>query len=387
MVLPPLPECLESAFVGVSIPHAHLLQNEAKLFTPASNTKLYTSWLACTLLGERSIFRSDYSYSDGTLYFRPKCNPMLSEASLRVLVEEMEDRKVREIVLSTGYSKAERYPPGWNFGDRGETWGAPISDVCFHENAVRAFFHRGESRPYRTEPSNLPFRYKFSKSITTKIVDKDTVYLPAGFGGRCSFAILEPELIFMKWLDRMLGPTRRKRVLRTGRFKGEPMPVATTGMREVLLKLNKASSNIIGELLLIHCAKREGRHPSTQGGSALLNQELRRNGIRDVILYDGSGLSRANLASPRSTVSLLTLIKQYETLISSLPVGGMDGTLKNRKLNEVVVAKTGSLEGVQTLSGYLDMKPFSIMVNHISSTGHAERKAKDWIDATAMLNI
>ncbi|KAF0981811.1 hypothetical protein FDP41_012468 [Naegleria fowleri] len=93
---------------------------------------------------------------------------------------------------------------------------------------------------------------------------------------------------------------------------------------------------------------------------------------------DGSGLSRHNLVSARSLVDALVGVYYKgaggvggEVYKSLLPLGGVSGTLKNRFKNfpGIVSAKTGSLDGVSSLSGYIrnerfkDPIIFSIIVN------------------------
>ena len=98
--------------------------------------------------------------------------------------------------------------------------------------------------------------------------------------------------------------------------------------------------------------------------------------MSSAVLIDGSGLSRHNLLTVEQTVSLLTYLYQHFSLayeyISALPIAGQDGTLlrRFRKLNQkgLVRAKTGSLAGVMSLSGYLyaangHTLAFSIFIN------------------------
>lgn len=106
---------------------------------------------------------------------------------------------------------------------------------------------------------------------------------------------------------------------------------------------------------------------------------LREWGIGDsaVIVADGSGLSRYNLASPEALVAILTHVyrddRLREAFIASLPVAGRDGTLagqmKGTAADGKARAKTGSMSNVRTLSGYVeaaDGEPlvFSILANN-----------------------
>ncbi|MCH7529341.1 MAG: D-alanyl-D-alanine carboxypeptidase, partial [Candidatus Marinimicrobia bacterium] len=92
----------------------------------------------------------------------------------------------------------------------------------------------------------------------------------------------------------------------------------------------------------------------------------------NIVLTDGSGLSRYNKISPRGTVALLTAMQGDTSFFRSLPIAGVDGTLEETFVGSLaegrVFAKTGSLWGVRALSGYLintkgDRVVFSILIN------------------------
>ena len=79
---------------------------------------------------------------------------------------------------------------------------------------------------------------------------------------------------------------------------------------------------------------------------------------------------------------------QAEVFRASLPVAGVSGTLKNRFLNTsaqgIVQAKTGTMMGVVSLSGYVNVPNyetlvFSIMVNQSEQPASVVRKAMDEI--------
>ncbi|MFP4578752.1 MAG: D-alanyl-D-alanine carboxypeptidase [Coleofasciculus sp.] len=102
------------------------------------------------------------------------------------------------------------------------------------------------------------------------------------------------------------------------------------------------------------------------------------NGFRQV---DGSGLSRQNVATPQALIATLKAMMYAngnDLFYRSLPVAGVNGTLRNRlRLPETqgrIRAKTGTLRGVRSLSGYLEHPYygtilFSIMVNQPSQSG------------------
>lgn len=93
---------------------------------------------------------------------------------------------------------------------------------------------------------------------------------------------------------------------------------------------------------------------------------------------DGSGLSRSNLTQPAAIVSLLRAMHGNPEFYSSLPIAGRSGTLRNRfngtAAQGQVFAKTGTLNGVRALSGYLEHPThgtlvFSIVVNQPGQSG------------------
>jgi len=104
---------------------------------------------------------------------------------------------------------------------------------------------------------------------------------------------------------------------------------------------------------------------------------------------DGSGLSRGNRAQPSALVALLTAMHATDDsrmFYNSLPVGGINGTLRNRfkdsPIQGKVHAKTGTLRGVRALSGYLETEAydtvvFSIVVNQPGQSGRVMLDAID----------
>jgi D-alanyl-D-alanine carboxypeptidase/D-alanyl-D-alanine-endopeptidase (penicillin-binding protein 4) len=129
------------------------------------------------------------------------------------------------------------------------------------------------------------------------------------------------------------------------------------------------------------------------GGTQTVNQALASLGI-DPYSYrqvDGSGLSRYNMAKPKTFISVLkamTVAPGNNIFYGSLPVAGYSGTLRNRfrgtPAQGLVRAKTGTLRGVRALSGYLDHPShgtlvFSIMVNQPNQSGTVMLQAIDEI--------
>lgn len=142
--------------------------------------------------------------------------------------------------------------------------------------------------------------------------------------------------------------------------------IRSTSIDDWIKVTNLKSNNAYANVLLSYL----GGFESVE--QALTGLGVSANGYR---LRDGSGLSRNNLATPRTLVSTLRAMyhgRGNEVFLASLPVAGISGTLKNRlhqtAVRGMVRAKTGSLKGVKALSGYLDHPQhgtvvFSIIAN------------------------
>jgi D-alanyl-D-alanine carboxypeptidase/D-alanyl-D-alanine-endopeptidase (penicillin-binding protein 4) len=140
----------------------------------------------------------------------------------------------------------------------------------------------------------------------------------------------------------------------------------------------KVSQNLHAEMLLRTLGKQLRGVGSAEAGLAAIDDFLLKNGIapRAVALRDGSGLSRQNLITPAAMTALLKHMYQSEhgaEWTAMLPEAGVDGTLRNRLRGRYttgrVWAKTGSLQGVVSLAGYVrnqsdDLLAFAIFANH-----------------------
>ncbi len=112
-------------------------------------------------------------------------------------------------------------------------------------------------------------------------------------------------------------------------------------------------------------------------------------------LNDGCGLSRENLITPRFQTSLLQFLSKrpyFDLFLNTLAISGTDGTLRNRlsatEVRGSIHAKTGTLNGVNTLSGYMTTKSgrnlvFSIFANNVN----ASRRVKKTIDEICSLFV
>lgn len=155
---------------------------------------------------------------------------------------------------------------------------------------------------------------------------------------------------------------------------------------------NKVSQNLHAELYLRLLGRLEGEDGSIAQGARVMRQFLINAGIDpgDFLFFDGSGMSGEDLITPRAATTLLVYAAHQawgESYRSTLPVGGVDGTLAGRFTGELkgrVFAKTGTLAEVNALSGYLTGASgrtvvFSVLCNDRQPSGSASRAAIDQI--------
>ncbi|MGA2074337.1 MAG: D-alanyl-D-alanine carboxypeptidase/D-alanyl-D-alanine-endopeptidase [Terriglobia bacterium] len=137
-------------------------------------------------------------------------------------------------------------------------------------------------------------------------------------------------------------------------------------LREIAKLTNKESMNLCAEMLLRTLGRQVKQRGGLEDSLDVLNEFAQQIGARpgETVFADGSGLSRDDLVTPQTVVKLLIHMASgpsFDVFRDSLPAAGVDGTLADRfkgaRLKGRIHAKTGTLEGVNALSGYMDL-PF-----------------------------
>jgi D-alanyl-D-alanine carboxypeptidase/D-alanyl-D-alanine-endopeptidase (penicillin-binding protein 4) len=159
--------------------------------------------------------------------------------------------------------------------------------------------------------------------------------------------------------------------------------ISPTLLEDVRLT-NKISDNLHAELLLRIAAKEKGGADNLDDALKFADQFRQGIGLasEDVLLKDGSGLSRDDLATPQSFVHLLAYVAGQPWgagFLGTLPVAGEDGTLEGRMKGTAaagrIQGKTGQVDHVEALSGFAttlrgERLIFSIMGDNHSASGH-----------------
>ena len=157
-------------------------------------------------------------------------------------------------------------------------------------------------------------------------------------------------------------------------------------MANILVQINKESNNLYAEQVF----RTYGWGGSTEGGEKRVKEFFRKAGINQAGLSvrDGSGLSRKNMISPETIGELLAYMHSHpekDAFFGSLARGGEAETTLDYRLKGVPVwAKTGSLEYVRSLSGYVRtadgrMMAFALLANNYTVPSYRITQAMDKI--------
>ncbi|MFC4024306.1 D-alanyl-D-alanine carboxypeptidase/D-alanyl-D-alanine-endopeptidase [Oceanobacillus longus] len=151
-------------------------------------------------------------------------------------------------------------------------------------------------------------------------------------------------------------------------------------LAELMVPFMKLSNNGIGEILVKEMGKKRYGEGSWEKGLDVLKNEMNQFGMKmkSIMIKDGSGISHSNLIPANEISHLLYEVQKsvwFPVFLHALPIAGAEdrmvgGTLRDRMKGLTVKAKTGTIEGVSTLSGYMETKDgeeliISLMVNNL----------------------
>lgn len=390
--------------------------NADELLNPASNMKLITAAAALVTLGPEYRFDTEFLVEpelaeDGkvkTLYVRGKGDPSITTERLYGMVSELVHagvREVQDIVVDESWFDAERTPPGYDQENTDRAYMAPTGALSLNWNAIGVYLRPGSTPGAKAvvelEPASEFFIVENSLVTGSRRARRVSVSsVPAGEKQKLVVRGQVPAergtLTVWKKIDNppmYFGYTLKALLTQRGvRVRGKVKPgvtppkakllyVAQSDTFDIILKrLNKLSSNFVAEMLLKTMgAETRGAPGSFQKGVEAVETFLERDvGIArgTYVMKNGSGLNDANRVSARQLDKVLRFMFHRFPLapefLSSLPIAGKDGTLKYRFEGSDAVArlraKTGTLESVSALSGYVQAAGgerfiFSFMVN------------------------
>jgi serine-type D-Ala-D-Ala carboxypeptidase/endopeptidase (penicillin-binding protein 4) len=407
--------------------------DEHRSFNPASNAKLMTAAAALRVLGGQHRFLTGlYGRVDNDsideLVLRGDGDPSLRTADLWAMASELRAtgvRRVRMIAVDQS-SFDERYVPPAFEQQPGE-WApfrAPVAAVSLNENtvlfSVRAA-KEGADALVEVEP---PGFVDLAGSVTTtRPGDPEKVgvgleargaRLAARLAGsipeggrvvRLARRVEDPRLLSgyaLRAVLRQVGIEVGAAVKLGGEGqKGLLVSHRSESLGELLWALGKESDNFYAEMVFKAVgARAKGRPASVDAAAEAVRHALEELGAAEagVVVKNGSGLFDADRTTPSATTALLRAMLRDPyagpEYVAQLSIGGVDGTLRHRfpewEATRAVRAKTGTLDAVAALSGYVLPPPgrapvaFSVLVNGIPGKVNAARALMDRVvDALA----
>ena len=346
--------------------------NRHKVLRPASTQKVLTAISALSTIGAQHSINTRSYYTgtiaeDGTLngdlYVVGDFDPMYSHADLKELARAVRDLGIQrisgKIYGDSSMKNADLYGNGWCWDD-------------------------------------VPSKYE--PYLCALMVERGRVY--PNFGSYSKDASFHPAAHFAYALGqelKNLGITGTSAAVVPYGQKDYPgggrnFHTTTRTIEQVMQRMLKNSDNLHAEAVFFHLANAAvSKRCSWKDGAKQVESILRRAGasLDGIEVADGSGVSLYNYVTPDAQLAMLRYAFQnpsiYQTFYQALPIAGVDGTLDERMRTgsayRNVRAKTGTLEGVIALAGYVTASnghqlAFSILINGTLSS----KAARDYQD-------
>lgn len=392
---------------------------DKKLCRPASTMKLLTAITALACSDSDEPFRTEVWYKGtieqdtlyGDLYVIGGFDPEFDDQSMDALVDCIATfpfTAIKGKVYGDVSMKDSLYwGNGWAWDDTPEAYQPYLSPLMFHKGVVTVSVapgtYRGDTAKVSCYPSSAYYSLQNTALTRTPSVGKFTVtrgwltnenniIVTGNVENRRStdINVFSSQDFFMHvFLEKLRGKgieIPREYAFSTFIPDGHSACMARyeRPVQEVVDQMMKESDNLNAEALLCRLGvlSTGQKQVSAKDGVAEINKLIKQLGHNpaDYKIVDGCGLSNYDYLSPALLVDFLKFAYSrtdvFQKLYKSLPVAGVDGTLKNRmkasRAYKNVHAKTGSYTAINTLSGFLKASnghdiAFAIMIQNVLS--------------------
>ncbi len=405
--------------------------NEQASLIPASNMKVVTTGAALLLLGPDYRFTTTLSYDGeitadstlcGNLYVAGGGDPSLGssvwpatspDSVFRVWTAAIKAAGIKKITGSvnadvTGVFDDSYRSLSWNWGDIALGYGAGTNPLQFADNRFRISLTAGaavgdEAYVSPAQPY-VPGCVIENRTVTTRADSAfDVDILSSPYSSRVivtggvpmgkkrlaiNAAMPDPALACVWHFDSHLRSGGIATSGNIGVCRTKPDSVArrytilvypSPPLSELISETNKNSNNCYAESLLKIIGYEKSGTGSTKAGARAISQLLRQKGMGKDSGFnqaDGSGISRKNFITTAFMCDYLLMMsrsEQFAAFHKSLPVAGVDGTMKNLMRGQAgekrVAAKSGTMEFVRGYSGYVTTRGghrlcFSVVFNN-----------------------
>jgi len=426
---PPIAAALKTAgvpasAVGIVIqePGGRILlaHNADEPMNPASVMKLITTTAALDLLGPAFTWRTEMHVIgrldvasgrlEGDLVLKGSGDPRLTMENFWMLLRDVRARGVRDVsgdlVVDRSLFAVPEIDPASFDGEPSRPYNVGPDAALVNFKATRlTFVPDAQVRAVRilSEPPLPELRIVNNLTVSDApcdawpdkpVADYPTSTLvfngayPLACGEKSKHFSLLPPLEYLRALFdhlwRGLGGGFSGRI-RAGTVPAGSRPLASiesASLLEVVRDINKNSNNVMARQLYLALSAANGAVATPQQSRDLIGQWLRSRGLAmpELVIENGAGLSRLERIAPRSLARLLAaawLSPLGPELASSLPIAGVDGTLKRRFNDGSPVAghahlKTGYLDNVRAVAGYVHGRDGHTLVvvslvNHVNA--------------------
>jgi len=346
--------------------------NAERGLIPASTTKLLTTWLALQHWGEEHRFTTEFIIEEDTktLWIKAGGDPFLISEELNVIAQRIRSsgvRSINRIALDVSLFETNLIVPGATTTNN--PYDAIPSALAANFNTLN--LKRIGAQVYSAE-EQTPLT-AFALSFADQIKD-ETLRINTGQNSK------DAERHFAELLAAFL---RQHDIEVADKVVWEQTPTTgavlihhnTRPLGEILTLMLKYSTNFIANQILLTLVSEVYSLP---GNFALVNRYSeeafsKRFNWNNFALFEGAGLSRMNRLSARQLMDVLQALKPWKHLLPEIEPG--------------VHAKTGTLDGVSTLAGYLisesnleQLRPFVILINETVKSNFTRELALELLD-------
>jgi len=395
---------------------------------PASNMKVVTAAAALAELGaERTFHTGVYGRIEGTavanLVLEGHGDPLLDQGDLAELAQALADRGVRSvdrIAIDADHFDDRILPPAFEQQPnetayfRAAVGGLVVDESTFVLRVVPAAEEGGRAIVRLRGAGYFEVQNQITTTAGAANVIAEQSALPDGrMRLRLSGSVppgnlgvsyrrrVENPVLYAGYLfaDALAGAgIRGNRTVSVGAVAAAQPLLAdheSPTLAEILRRVGKDSDNFVAEMTLKQLGANRRTPGSSEEGVAAVQAFLDRTGVPHgaASIVNGSGLFQGNRIAPSHLASVLVHVFKDPGLrpeyLAQLAVGGVDGTLARRLANlpapRIVRAKTGTLNDVISLSGYvLGREPgrayaFSMIANGVNGKQSEARALFDQI--------
>ena len=334
--------------------------NKEKQFVPASILKILTSLTAIQVLGETYHFSTDYYFDENSknLYIKGYGDPLFISEVIQLfcqnIISTYQIDLIHNIILDQTYFSNRIGVPGK--GSSLNPYDAPAGALCANFNTI--MFKSSTNGNFVSAEPQTPLLRIFQEDIKKTGLTQGRIILSE------KQTQLYPGLLIKYFFEakqiKITGDVLQGSFPENSKIKKHTF-LSPFNLKEVVQKLLKYSNNFIAnQLLLVMGAKADLPPATIEKGLYAINKYLKQYlKTGDLILSEGSGLSRSNKISPKQMLKILLKFMPYHSLL-------------NKQDNDFY--KTGTLTGIRTRAGYILGKdtrlyPYVIMINQ-ENTGY-----------------